>query len=89
MFLKGSPPKVLLNDPNALAVLVLAGCPKTEVDVDAWLLTGCPKAPVVVPPPNAPVPVPPLNAPKPVAGFTPNAEVLLLLLVEPKAPNKE
>ena len=43
--------------------------------------------PVVVPPPNAPVP--PLNAPKPVAGFTPNADVLALLLVAPKAPNKE
>ena len=33
--LKNSPPKVLLNDPNALVVLVFAGVPKTEVDVDA------------------------------------------------------
>ena len=33
--LKDSPPKVLLNDPKALAVLVFAGAPNTEVDVDA------------------------------------------------------
>lgn len=34
--LKNSPPKVLLNVPNALVVvLVFAGGPKTEVDVDA------------------------------------------------------
>jgi hypothetical protein len=39
--LKSSPPKVLLNDPNALLfALLFAGCPKTEVDEDAWLLTG-------------------------------------------------
>ena len=41
---------------------------------------------VVVPPPNAPVPE--LNAPKPVAGFTPNADVVALLPVAPKVPNK-
>ena len=42
---------------------------------------------MVVPPPNAPVP--PLNALNAVEGFMPNADVLALLLVAPKAPNEE
>jgi len=76
------PPKA----PNAL--VVDAGCPKTEVLGAAVVVAGCPNAPVAAPP-KAPVP-PPLNAPNPVAGFSaPKAPVDAFALLPPKVPAKK